>query len=63
MKLGASLNFRIPSNWDRGKKGTLKYTLSYPMGTDKQICFSHSYIKGKYNLPDVVMVSKVQRVA
>ena len=36
MKLGASLNFKIPSNLDSGKKGTLKYTLSYSMGTDKQ---------------------------
>ena len=51
MKLGASLNFRIPSNWDRGKKGTLKYTLSYPKGTDRQMCFSHSYIKGNHSLP------------
>ena len=55
MKLGASLNFKIPSNLDSGKKGTLKYTLSYRMGTDKQICFSHSYIKGNNSLPDVVM--------
>ena len=47
MKLGASLNFKIPSNFDSGKKGTLKYTLSYRMGTDKQICFSHSYMKGQ----------------
>ena len=63
MKLGPSLNFRILSNWDRSKKGTLKYTLSYPMGTDRQICFSDSFIKGNHSLPDVVMVSQVQRVA
>ena len=63
MKLGPSLNFRIPSNWDRSKKGTLKYTLSYPMGTDRQIRFSDSFIKGNHSLPDVVMVSQVQRVA
>lgn len=63
MKLGASLNFKIPSNLDSGKKGTLKYTLSYCMGTDRQICFSRSYIKGNHNLPDVVMVSQVQWAA
>lgn len=63
MKLGASLNFKIPSHLDSGTKGTLKYTLSYRMGTDKQICFSHSYIKGNHSLPDVVMVSQVQRIA
>ena len=56
-------NFKIPSNWDSGKKGTLKYTLSYPVGTARQICFSHSYKKGNHSLPDVVMVSQVQRVA